>query len=251
MGKKTHRIAGLHSVRAALHHGGDRIRLVWFDATRRERRLGALVKELQDAGVRLVAVDKQALARLAPQVNHQGVVADTLAPASRGEKTLEEALVNAAGDPLFLVLDGVQDPHNLGACLRTADAAGATAVIAPKDRAVGLTPIVCKVASGAVESVPFIQVTNLARTLRVLRAQYEIRVVGTAEEASDSLFDADIRGRLAIVVGGEQKGLRRLTRNQCDQLVALPMAGVVESLNIAVAAGVFLFEAVRQRSRRH
>jgi len=250
MSGKTHRVAGLHSVRAALHHGADRIQLVWFDAGRRDRRLGTLIGELKGSGVRLQAVDKQELGRLAPQANHQGIVADTLVPAASDERVLGDLLADTAREPLLLVLDGVQDPHNLGACLRSADAAGATAVIAPKDRAVGLTPIACKVASGAAEAVPFIQVTNLARTLRSLRERHHIRVVGTAEEASDNFFDVDvdIEGGLALVLGGEEKGLRRLTREQCDQLVALPMAGVVESLNVAVAAGVFLFEAVRRRA---
>jgi 23S rRNA (guanosine2251-2'-O)-methyltransferase len=248
MSGRTHRVAGLHSVRAALHHGADRVRIVWFDAGRRDRRLGTLIGELKGSGVRLQAVDRKELGRLAPQTNHQGIVADTLAPAALDEGALQGLLVGAARDPLLLVLDGVQDPHNLGACLRSADAAGATAVIAPKDRAVGLTPIVCKVASGAAETVPFIQVTNLARTLRGLRERHHVRVVGGADEASDSFFDADIEGGLALVLGGEEKGLRRLTREQCDQLVALPMAGVVESLNVAVAAGVFLFEAVRRRT---
>jgi len=141
----------------------------------------------------------------------------------------------------------VQDPHNLGACLRSADAAGVDAVIAPRDRAVGLTPVACKVASGAAESVPFFQVTNLARTLGQLRDQWRVWVVGTAGESDTLLYDADLRGPLALVLGGEEKGLRRLTREHCDLLVRLPMAGVVESLNVSVAAGVCLFEAVRQR----
>lgn len=245
---QPHRVAGLHSVRAALRHGAGRILQVWFDPARRERRLGALVKELKGSGVRLQAVDKKTLGQLAPQTNHQGIVADTLAPAALDEGALEALLVGAAPDPLLLVLDGVQDPHNLGACLRSADAVGATAVIAPKDRAVGLTPGACKVASGAAESVPFVQVTNLARTLRGFREQHHIRIVGAAAEANDNFFDADIGGGLALVMGSEDVGLRRLTREQCDQLVALPMAGVVESLNVAVAAGIFLFEVVRQRT---
>ncbi|MCU7862207.1 MAG: 23S rRNA (guanosine(2251)-2'-O)-methyltransferase RlmB, partial [Candidatus Thiodiazotropha sp. (ex Lucinoma kastoroae)] len=143
-------------------------------------------------------------------------------------------------------LDGVQDPHNLGACLRTADAAGVNAIIAPRDRSVGLTPTVRKVASGAAETVPFIQVTNLARTLKWLKSE-GIWLIGTAEEATQTLYEADLSGPLAIVMGGEGKGLRRLTGEQCDLLVKLPMAGSVESLNVSVAGGISLYEAVRQR----
>ncbi|HIE53826.1 MAG TPA: 23S rRNA (guanosine(2251)-2'-O)-methyltransferase RlmB, partial [Chromatiaceae bacterium] len=170
-------------------------------------------------------------------------------PAALGEKALDELLIRLEQPPLLLVLDGLQDPHNLGACLRSADAAGVQAVIAPRDRASGLTPVVCKVASGAAESTPFIQVTNLARTLRHLRDAYGIWILGTAGEADTELYDADLKRGVAIVMGNEEKGLRRLTREQCDQLVRLPMAGSVESLNVSVAAGVVLFEAVRQRGR--
>jgi 23S rRNA (guanosine2251-2'-O)-methyltransferase len=187
------------------------------------------------------------LDRLAGGTGHQGIAAQVNAPAALGEKALDELLTALEEPPLLLVLDGVQDPHNLGACLRSADAAGAHAVIAPRDRAAGLTPVACKVASGAAESVPFIQVTNLARTLRHLRDGWQVRVVGTAGEAETLLYDADLTGPLALVMGSEEKGLRRLTREQCDLLVRLPMAGAVESLNVSVAAGVALFEAVRQR----
>ena len=149
---------------------------------------------------------------------------------------------------LLLVLDGIQDPHNLGACLRSADAAGVHAVVTPKDRSVGLTPVVCKVASGAAETVPFVQVTNLARTLRWLRENQGVWLVGTAGEAESSLYSVDLKGPLGLVMGGEEKGMRRLTREACDLLVSLPMAGAVESLNVSVATGISLFEAVRQRS---
>jgi len=145
------------------------------------------------------------------------------------------------------VLDGVQDPHNLGACLRTADAAGVHAVIAPADRSAGLTPVACKVASGAAETVPFVQVSNLARTLRHLQDAYRLFLVGAAGEAERSLYEADLRGPLGLVMGAEGGGLRRLTREQCDLLVHLPMHGRVESLNVSVATGICLYEALRQR----
>jgi len=167
-------------------------------------------------------------------------------PTSISEKQLPELLANKK-NLLLLILDGVQDPHNLGACLRSADAAGVDLVIAPKDRSVGLTPVVCKVACGGAESVPFVQVTNLARTLKWLQNEQGVWLIGTAGEAEVELYDADLKGNTAIVMGGEEKGLRRLTRETCDTLVKLPMAGNVESLNVSVAAGICLFEAVRQR----
>jgi 23S rRNA (guanosine2251-2'-O)-methyltransferase len=244
---ERHRVGGLHSVRAALRHGAQRIQGVWYDARRNDRRLRALLDELRAQGVALHASDRAALDRLVPGTNHQGIVAEASTPAARDESALEELLQGLAAPPFLLVLDGVQDPHNLGACLRSADAAGVHAVIAPKDRAAGLTPVACKVASGAAESVPFVQVTNLARTLRWLREARGVWVVGAAGEARVALYDADFKGPLALVLGAEEKGLRRLTREQCDLLVRLPMVGVVESLNVSVAAGICLFEAVRQR----
>lgn len=246
---KTGRIiAGIHSVRAALKHGAAEIEAVWYDNRRSDKRLGKLLSSLRQAGVSLQPAGREELDRLSGSSNHQGIVARVRTPAARGEVALEQLLAELE-EPLFLlVLDGVQDPHNLGACLRSADAAGVHAVIAPKDRASGLTPVACKVASGAAESVPFIQVTNLARTLRELRDAYRLWVVGTAGDASTPLYQADLSGPLVIVMGSEERGMRRLTREQCDLLVALPMAGAVESLNVSVATGIVLFEAVRQRS---
>jgi 23S rRNA (guanosine2251-2'-O)-methyltransferase len=170
-------------------------------------------------------------------------------PAAGDERRLDALLDGLEGPAFLLVLDGVQDPHNLGACLRSADAAGVHAVVAPRERAAGLTPTACKVASGAAERIPFVQVTNLARTLRGLSEDRGLRIVGAAGEAATLLYDADLRGGLALVMGGEEKGLRRLTRERCDQLVRLPMQGTVESLNVSVAAGICLFEALRQRSQ--
>ena len=241
-------IAGIHAVRTALGHGGGAIETAWYDAGRRDRRLGQLLAALRKAGVPLRQADRGELDRLAGGTGHQGIVALGSAPAALGEGELDELLGSLGRPPFLLVLDGVQDPRNLGACLRSADAAGVDAVIAPRDRAAGLTPAACKVASGAAESVPFVQVTNLARTLRHLREGWGVQVVGTAGEADTLLYEADLTGPLALVMGGEEKGLRRLTREQCDQLVRLPMAGVVESLNVSVAAGIALFEAVRQRA---
>jgi 23S rRNA (guanosine2251-2'-O)-methyltransferase len=240
-------IGGIHSVRTAIRHGAGQIGTLWYDSTRHDKRLGQLLSEARKAGLKPQAVDRAALDKLLPDANHQGVVAETAAPAAQAESALDELLTTLGGPPLLLVLDGVTDPHNLGACLRSADGAGVHAVIAPRDRAAGLTPTACKVASGAAESVPFIQVTNLARTLKHLRDGYGVWVVGAAGEADTSLYQADLQGPLAIVMGAEEKGMRRLTREQCDQLVYLPMAGSVESLNVSVATGVCLYEAVRQR----
>ena len=195
-------------------------------------------------------MSREELDRIARGTNHQGIIIRALAPAAIGEKQLPEILDRAEGPLLLLILDGVQDPHNLGACLRTADAAGVHLVIAPKDRSVGLTPVACKVASGAAESVPFIQVTNLARTMKMLAEEYRVWIVGMAGEADVNLQDIQLDGHLAIVMGSEEKGMRRLTRDNCDALASLPMMGSVESLNVSVATGVALYEAVRQRGAR-
>ncbi|WP_456377660.1 23S rRNA (guanosine(2251)-2'-O)-methyltransferase RlmB [Thiolapillus sp.] len=247
MSKSSRYVAGIHSVRTALKHGAEQIQGIWFDSRRNDRRLGQLLSEARKSGMQVFATDKTELERLAPGARHQGVVARVAMPAARGEDYLDRLLEELQEPPFLLVLDGVQDPHNLGACLRTADAAGVHAVIAPRDRAVGLTPVACKVASGAAESVPFIQVTNLARTLRQLRKACGLWVVGLAGEAEQSIYQADLKGPLVMVMGGEEKGIRRLVREQCDLLASVPMAGVVESVNVSVATAAGLFEAVRQR----
>jgi 23S rRNA (guanosine2251-2'-O)-methyltransferase len=242
-------IAGLNSVRTALFHGAGAVTELWVEKRRQDRRIKEILQLAQEAGVPVRQVARQELDQLASGANHQGVVARTRAPASLDEAALKALLQSLDVPPFLLVLDGVQDPHNLGACLRSADGAGVHAVIAPKDRSAGLGPTVCKVASGAAESVPFVQVTNLARTLRWLQDEAGVWLVGTAGEAETTLYEQDLTGPLAIIMGGEEKGMRRLTREACDALVSLPMAGSVESLNVSVAAGICLFEAVRQRGR--
>lgn len=239
-------VSGLHSVRAALKYGAESIVEAWADVRRRDRRLAGLVGELRSRGVPFQPVDRQTLDRMVPGANHQGIVVRTRAPASRDEAQLWPLLDGLDQPVRLLVLDGVQDPHNLGACLRTADAAGVHGVVAPRDRSVGLTPTAVKVASGAAGQVPFFQVTNLARVLKRLARDYRVWIVGAAAEGETPLFHADLSGPLALVMGGEGEGLRRLTREHCDQLVRIPMAGTVESLNVSVATGVCLFEAVRQ-----
>ncbi|MEJ1437089.1 MAG: 23S rRNA (guanosine(2251)-2'-O)-methyltransferase RlmB [Candidatus Sedimenticola sp. (ex Thyasira tokunagai)] len=240
-------VAGLHSVRTALKHGADSVAEVWVEKRRKDRRIKEVISLARELGVRLNQVPRDELDRLAPGTNHQGAVARTRAPTALDEKDLKVLLSNIDHPPFLLILDGVQDPHNLGACLRSADGAGVDAVIAPKDRSSGLTPVACKVASGAAENLSFFQVTNLSRTLKSLQDEFGIWLVGTEGEAETTLYDADLKGPLGIVMGGEEKGMRRLTGEQCDLRVSLPMAGSVESLNVSVAAGICLFEAVRQR----
>lgn len=236
-------IAGFHAVTGALHRGN--VRQMWVLTGREDQRMKDALTLAKSLKVEVLKVDRGSLERLVPGMRHQGIVARAVLPAD-DLPNLDDIVAEQGQELLILVLDGVQDPHNLGACLRTADAVGAHAVIAPKDRAVGLTPTARKVASGAAETIPFFPVTNLARTLEDLR-QKGVWIVGTSGDAEDSLFDAKLSGPLAVVLGGEEKGMRRLTGEHCDLLVRIPMAGQVESLNVSVAAGVCLFEVVRQR----
>jgi 23S rRNA (guanosine2251-2'-O)-methyltransferase len=238
---------GFHAVTVRLKTAPESIVEVHVDATRRDARMRQFVERAQAAGAKLVDSDDQRLIRLAGSPRHQGVVA-RVTPITRAH-SLDDVLDQVTGPALVLVLDGVTDPHNLGACLRVADGAGAHAVIAPKDHAVGLNATVAKVASGAAETVPYLMVTNLARTLGELKER-DITVVGTAEDAEHTLYDLDLSGPVALVLGAEGAGLRQLTRKTCDRLVRIPMAGAVESLNVSVAAGVCLFEVARQRRAR-
>ncbi|MCP3717247.1 MULTISPECIES: 23S rRNA (guanosine(2251)-2'-O)-methyltransferase RlmB [Paraburkholderia] len=236
---------GFHAVIARLRHDASTVEDVYYDPTRRDRRMQDFLHTAKEAGARVIAADETRLWGLAHTERHQGVVARVhdLALA----QNLAELLDGIQGSPLLLVLDGVTDPHNLGACLRVADAAGAHAVIAPRDRAVGLNATAAKVASGAADTVPYITVTNLARALRELK-DAGVWVVGTAGDASASLYQTKLDGPVALVLGAEGEGMRRLTRETCDEVMQIPMAGTVESLNVSVASGVCLFEAVRQRS---
>ena len=239
-------IGGLHSVQSALRYDATRVTEVWLDRRRRDARLQKLRRHLAGSDCAVHEVDARVLDNKLPDFNHQGVIVAWQGQAPRGDTELSDYLDGLAGPPLLLVLDQVQDPHNLGACLRTADAAGVDAVITPRDRAAGLTPVVHRVAAGAAETVPLFQVTNLARCLRDLRDR-GIWLFGLAEEGGTMLHGADLTGAVAVVMGAEGRGLRRLTREHCDTLVAIPMAGRVESLNVSVATGVVLFEALRQR----
>jgi len=239
-------VAGIHSVRSALKFGAEGVGELWLERGRRDRRLAELAEIARAAGIPVKQTDRAALDQGSQGTNHQGALAWVRSAAPRLAGDLDGLLDQITGPPLLLLLDEVQDPHNLGACLRTADAAGVHAVIAPKDNAVGLTPVVCKVASGAAQTVPYLQVTNLARTMDQIKER-GIWLIGTAGEAPGDLYGTDLKGPIGLVLGSEGTGLRRLTRERCDLLVRLPMAGTVESLNVSVAAGVCLFEAVRQR----
>ena len=246
----SHFVGGIHAVRSALKHGKDQVLQVWLDLSRKDKRLAELEEIAKQQGIRITRAKKQQLDDMLEDVRHQGAVAEVLAPSSKTEKDLFEIIQSSDEAAFLLVLDGVTDPHNLGACLRSADAAGIQAVIAPKDRSAGLTPVACKVASGAAETVPYVQVTNLVRTLQKLQKDFGVWVIGTAGEAETSLYDADLKGNIAIVMGAEGKGMRRLTRETCDSLIKLPMKGSVKSLNVSVATGICLFEALRQRADR-
>jgi 23S rRNA (guanosine2251-2'-O)-methyltransferase len=235
---------GFHAVTVRLKTAPASITEIHIDASRRDQRMRQFVERATAAGVKLVDSDDARLAQLAGSGRHQGVVARATAVAQT--HSLDDLLDTLEGPPLLLVLDGVTDPHNLGACLRVADGAGAQAVIAPKDHAVGLNATVAKVASGAAETVPYFMVTNLARTLTELKER-DIRIVGAAEDAPISLYEAVFTGPVALVLGAEGAGMRQLTRRHCDELVRLPMKGAVESLNVSVAAGICLYEALRQR----
>jgi 23S rRNA (guanosine2251-2'-O)-methyltransferase len=241
---KSKLIFGFHAVTARIRHEASTVDEIYIDANRHDRRMGELIRAAKAANVRIIQADDQRLDAMVGSRRHQGVIAKA------GEislaRNLDELLDAIEGPPLLLLLDGVTDPHNLGACLRVADGAGAHAVIAPKDRAVGLNATAAKVASGAAESVPYITVTNLARTMRELQER-DIWLTGTREDAESSIYEVDFTGGSALVMGSEGEGLRRLTRENCDRLVHLPMLGSVESLNVSVASGVCLYEARRQR----
>jgi 23S rRNA (guanosine2251-2'-O)-methyltransferase len=239
---------GFHAVTVRMKTAPQSIVEIHVDTTRRDARMRQFVERAREAGLRLIDSDGERLDRLAGGPRHQGVVAKVTAVALQHsvDAVLEAVEAEGRGPALVLVLDGVTDPHNLGACLRVADGAGAHAVVAPKDHAVGLNATVAKVASGAAETVPYLMVTNLARSLNDMKDR-DVRIVGTSDDAERTLYDLDLRGPVALVLGAEGAGLRQLTRKTCDDLVRIPMAGAVESLNVSVAAGVCLFEVRRQR----
>lgn len=242
-------VCGLHAVLTALKQGPKRVATVWISAERVDKRLGEVLEAARGAGVKFHRVPRAKLDELAGGERHQGAVARLRTTEVGGEAELADFLKRLPANPLLLVLDGVQDPHNLGACLRVADAAGVHVVVLPRDRAAPLSAVARRAASGAAETVPIFQVTNLARALDAMK-EAGVWLYGAAQDAPQEIYEEELTGPMALVLGGEGEGLRRLTRERCDRLVRIPMAGKVESLNVSVAAGVVLYEAMRQRRRR-
>ena len=238
---------GIHSVDAALTHDPKNILELYIESDSHNARLKELSERARELGVKPHSRPREALDRMTGGARHQGAVARYNAPPPRSESELSALIEKAGKDVLLLVLDGVTDPHNLGACLRSAEGAGVTAVIAPKDKAVGITPTVRTASAGAADHIPFVTVTNLARTLKALKEQ-GVWLVGLADDATQNFYAVDLKGPIAIVMGSEGEGMRRLTRESCDFLAHIPMRGAVESLNVSVATGVALFEVLRQRN---
>ena len=243
----SHILFGFHAVTVRLKTAPKSILEIHIDASRRDQRMRQFVERAKDAGARLIDSDDDRLQKICGTHRHQGLVARAEVVAM--SHSLDDTLDAVEGDPLVLVLDGITDPHNLGACLRVADGAGVHVVLAPKDHAVGVNATVAKVSSGASDTVPYLMVTNLARSLNELKER-SVRVIGLSDAAQKSLYDIDLSGPLAFVLGAEGSGMRALTAKTCDELVSLPMLGAVESLNVSVAAGICLYEAVRQRAAR-
>ena len=239
-------IYGIHAVKAFVSNHPEHLIEVLALKGRDDQRLQPLINEIQRLGISVQFLNRQTLDKKAEGEVHQGIIARIHPLKELNENDLDQILQQQSS-PLLLVLDGITDPHNLGACLRTADAAGVSAVIVPKDKSAQLNSTARKVACGAAENVPLIRVTNLSRTLRELQQQHNIWVIGTAGEATETLYQTKLIGPLALVMGAEGEGMRRLTREHCDQLVSIPMAGTVSSLNVSVATGICLFEIVRQR----
>jgi 23S rRNA (guanosine2251-2'-O)-methyltransferase len=237
---------GFHAVSVRIKTHPKSVLEVYVDPSRRDARMRQFVSKATEAGVRIIEADGARLTKLSASHGHQGVVA--LAEIINTQDSLDQLLEQLPEGvaALLLVLDGITDPHNLGACLRVADGAGVHAVIAPKDHAVGVNATVAKVASGAAQTVPYFMVTNLARTLGELKER-QIWVIGASDEAPTTLYESDLKGPTALVMGAEGSGLRQLTRKSCDALVKIPMLGAVESLNVSVASGICLYEALRQR----
>lgn len=242
-------LIGIHAVEAALQHDAGNLVELYIESGSHNARLKELGERARELGVKPHARDRAALDRMTGGTRHQGVVARYNAPAPLAESALAGLAGQAGREGLFLVLDGVTDPHNFGACLRSAEAAGVTAVVVPKDRAVGVTPTVRRASAGAADRVPIVAATNLARALKTLK-DAGVWLVGLAGESEQSVYAVDLDGPIAIVLGGEGEGMRRLTREACDFLARIPMRGDVESLNVSVATGITLFEALRQRGAK-
>lgn len=242
----TETLIGIHSVEAALSHDPENLVELYIESGQTNPRIKELLDKARDLGIKPHARDREALDRMTGGGRHQGVVGKYRTPPALNENDLADIIEKAGGNGLFLILDGVTDPHNLGACLRSAEAAGVNAVIVTKDKAVGITPTVRRASAGAADRVPFVAVTNLARTMRALR-DAGVWLTGLAGDGETSLYQIDLKGSVGIVMGSEGEGMRRLTREACDHLARIPMRGSIDSLNVSVATGVALFEVLRQR----
>lgn len=245
--KQPDLLVGINAVESALRHDASSVIEILVEQGAQNRRVKELTDQAKEAGLSIHTRPREFLDKATGGMRHQGVIARWTPPAELGEGDVARLLESSTTDALVLILDGVQDPHNLGACLRSAEAAGVTAVIMPKDRAVGVTPAVRTASAGAADRVPLVRVTNLARVLEQLK-QAGVWLTGLAGESERSLYAVDFKGPVGIVIGGESDGLRRLTRDLCDNLVRIPMRGDVESLNVSVATGIALFEVLRQRA---
>lgn len=241
-------LCGFHAVKALLEAKPKRISQIWVDEKRSDQRVEKIVQSANSKGIRLGFKPKSELDEFVNDVRHQGVIAECRPISMRSQSELETFLDTLVDVPLLLVLDGVTDPHNFGACLRCADGAGVHAVIVPQDKSCGLTPVVHRAASGASQTLPIFQVKNLARCLGDLKKN-GLWITGAVEQAPTNLYQADFNGPMVIVLGAEGRGMRRLTEQACDHLVHIPMRGTVESLNVSVASGILLFEVQRQRSK--
>lgn len=248
--KKTEYVFGIHAIHAVIRRQASDVKKLFVDGKRKDQRLNKIIANAQEQGITIDFVERKALDKMIVHGNHQGVVASVYYSELGTEKELlnfiDQQSIEAKRQLLLLILDGVQDPHNLGACLRTAEGAGVHALVIPKDRAVGLSTTVRKVASGAAEIIPVFQVTNLARSLRAIQ-EAGVWIIGLAGDAETSLYQTTLEGPLAIVMGAEGKGMRRLTKEHCDALVSIPMQGELQSLNVSVATGIVLYEVLRQR----
>jgi len=248
MSKRTDRIFGLHAVKQVLENSPETILSALIQESIQSDSVNSIHKSIKELGVSIQTVPRTTLSKMVKNQNHQGVILEVRKAAKKTEHDLDDVLEqNQDDNPLYLILDSVQDPHNLGACIRTADAAGVTAVIIPNDRAASINETVRKVASGAVENVTVISVVNLVRAIKKIKAT-GVWVVGTAGDAEQSIYDLDLKIPTAIVMGGEGKGMRDSIQKECDYTASLPIRGQVESLNVSVAAGVILYEVIRQRS---
>lgn len=247
MKSTTKHIFGYHPIVSALTYTAKHVVCVYLQTNKQDENAQEIQKLALDKNIPIKLMARERLGEMVHHANHQGFVAEVSRAGEYNEDDLQRILNAPDINPLILILDGVQDPHNLGACLRTASAAGVHVVIAPRDRACGLTPTVYKSACGAAEVIPFIQVTNLVRTMKMLK-EFNVWLYGAAEEATQDIYHTDFKGPMALVMGAEGEGLRRLTKENCDFMVKIPMTGVVPNLNVSVATGVCLFEAVRQRS---